>query len=192
MKFIYILVLASTFLSCNNASKKEQVLELNSEIKNEINLVVPDTIDDGMMLLGIVNRDAFKNELFSEWYKENHTEHILDSTTIEALSPKLNDFSIKVFMGTWCSDSQREVPALFKILDAANYDYSKLSIIAVSHDKDTPNHLEKGLDIKYVPTIILYKEGKEIGRFVEFAQENLEKDLLAIINEEGYKNSYEE
>ena len=155
-------------------------------------MVVPDTIDYGMMLLGIINKDGFKNELFSEWYKESFNEHILDTVTIEALTSKLNNVSIKVFMGSWCSDSQREVPALYKILDAAKYDYSKLSIIAVSHDKDTPDHLEKGLDIQYVPTIIIYKEDKEIGRFVEFAQENLEKDLLAIINEVGYKHSYEE
>ena len=192
MKYIYILVLATAFFSCKNTSEKEEVLEINSELKNEINIVVPDTIDDGMMLLGVINRDGFKNDFFSEWYKENYKEHALDTTIIEVLTTKLNEVSIKVFMGTWCSDSQKEVPALYKILDAAKYDYSKLTIVAVSHDKDTPEHLEKGMDIQYVPTIILYKEGKEIGRFVEFAQENLEKDMLAIINEVGYKNSYEE
>ena len=192
MKYIYILILATVFFSCKNTSEKEEVIEIDSEIKSEINRVVPDTIDDGMMLLGVINRDGFKNELFSEWYKENYNEHLLDTVTIEALTSKLNNVSIKVFMGSWCSDSQREVPALYKILDAAKYDYSKFAIVAVSHDKDTPDHLEKGLDIQYVPTIIIYKEDKEIGRFVEFAQESLEKDMLAIINEVGYKNSYEE
>ncbi len=192
MKYIYILVLATAFFSCKNTSEKGEVIEIKSETKSEINRVVPDTIDDGMMLLGVINRDGFKNDFFSEWYKENYREHALDTTIIEVLTTKLNEVSIKVFMGTWCSDSQKEVPALYKILDAAKYDYSKLTIVAVSHDKDTPEHLEKGMDIQYVPTIILYKEGKEIGRFVEFAQENLEKDMLAIINEVGYKNSYEE
>lgn len=190
MKYIYILVLAVTFISCKNTSEKEVVLEIKPEIKSEINTMVPDTIDDGSMLLGLVNREGFKNELFIEWYKENFNVHILDSTTIEVLAPKLKDVSIKVFMGTWCSDSQREIPALYKILDAAKFDFTRLSMVAVSHDKDTPDQLEKGLDIEYVPTIIIYKEGKEIGRFVEYAQENLEKDLLAIINEVGYKNSY--
>ncbi|MBV1888022.1 MAG: thioredoxin family protein [Urechidicola sp.] len=192
MKYIYILVFAVTFLSCKNTSEKKDILVIKSEFKSEINKIVPDTIDDGMMLLGVVNREGFKNELFLDWYQENFKEHVLDSTTIEVLAPKLKDVTIKVFMGTWCSDSQREIPALYKILDAVKYDYSKFSIIAVSHEKDTPNHLEKELDIEYVPTIIIYKKDKEIGRFVEFAQENLEKDLLAIINEVGYKNSYEE
>ncbi len=192
MKYIYILVLTTAFISCKNTSEKKGTVEINSEKKSEINRVVPDTIDDGMMLLGVINKDGFKNELFSEWYIENYNGHLLDTTTVEVLIPKLNNVSIKVFMGTWCSDSQKEVPALYKILDAAKYDYSKLDIVAVSHDKDTPDHLEKGMDIQYVPTIIIYKEDKEIGRFVEFAQESLEKDILAIINETGYKNSYEE
>ncbi len=192
MKYIYIFILATTLLSCKNTSKKEVVSEIKSEIKSEINTIVPDTIDDGMMLLGVVNRDGFKNELFSNWYQESIKDHVLDSTAIEILTPKFKDVTIKVFMGTWCSDSQREVPALYKILDVAKFDYTKLTMVAVSHDKDTPDHLEKGLDIEYVPTIIIYKDDKEIGRFVEFAQENLEKDLLAIINEVGYKNSYEE
>ncbi len=192
MKYIYIFILATTLLSCKNTSEKEVISEIKPEINSEINTIVPDTIDDGMMLLGVVNRDGLRNELFLDWYQENFKEHVLDSTTIEILAPKLKDVSIKVFMGTWCSDSQREVPALYKILDAAKFDYTKLTMVAVSHDKDTPDHLEKGLDILYVPTIIIYKGDKEIGRYVEYAQENFEKDLLAIINEVGYKNSYAE
>ena len=30
-----------------------------------------------------------------------------------------------------------------------------------------------------------------MGRYVEFAQDTLEKDILAILNETGYKHSYE-
>ena len=41
-------------------------------------------------------------------------------------------------------------------------------------------------------TIIFYKNEKEIGRYVELAQKTLEKDILAILNESGYKHSYEE
>lgn len=66
MKYVYILVLAITFMSCKNTSEKEVVLEIKPEIKSEINTIVPDTIDDGSMLLGLVSREAFKNELFIE------------------------------------------------------------------------------------------------------------------------------
>ena len=97
-----------------------------------------------------------------------------------------------MFMGTWCSDSQREVPAFYKILNQTDFDHTNLEVIAVSQEKDTPNKLEEGFAIEYVPTIIFYRNDKEIGRYVEVAQETLEKDILAILNESGYKHSYEE
>ena len=95
-------------------------------------------------------------------------------------------------MGTWCGDSKRETPRLYKILDAVNFNYDNFTLITVSPQKITPSGFEKGFNIIRVPTIIFYKKGKEMGRFVEFAQESLEKDMLAIVSGTGYKHSYED
>ena len=182
------------FLVNKLQKKKSTTEDISTEkvTKTEINNIVPDTIDDNMMLLGIVNQKGFENDNFIEWFKENYNGHILDTLTIKEIKPKLKEVSIKVFMGTWCSDSQREVPALYKVIKEAEFDTANLTMIAVSQEKNTPNQLEKGLNIEYVPTIIFYKNEKEIGRYVELAQETLEKDMLAILNETGYKHSYEE
>ena len=37
-------------------------------------------------------------------------------------------------MGTWCEDSQREVPGMMKILAAAGYSTKQMEIIAVDED----------------------------------------------------------
>jgi len=206
MKKILFIALAISLIACNNKTEdkntSEKSKEENTEKKakpiptlayqTEINILVKDTVDDNMMLLGKVNLEGLTQKEFKQWYKVNYYAHKLDTITIEALKPKLENVSIKVFMGTWCSDSQREVPALYKILEKTEYDLTKIEVIAVSHEKETLDHLEKGLDIQYVPTIIFYKNNKEIGRYVELAQETLEKDMLAILNESGYKHSYEE
>lgn len=195
MKKLSYLLLIFMILSCKQSSEKkldtEKITDQN-EIKTELNLMVPDTIDDNMMLIGVINEEGLMDEEFREWYKENYNNHILDTITINEIKPKLREVTIKVFMGTWCSDSQREVVALYKILKEAEFDISKLEIIALSREKETPDHLEKGFNIEYVPTIIFYKNEIEIGRFVELAQDTLEKDMLAILNETGYKHSYEE
>lgn len=198
MKKLAVLLIAITLFSCKNKTE-EKVESVKTEISSEQKIIIPtinnlvkDTVDDNMMLLGKINRKGFESKEFNEWYKENFNGHVLDNSTIEAIKPKLKGVSIKVFMGTWCSDSQRETPALYKVLDVAGFDYSNLEIIAVNHDKETPMHLEKDMDIQYVPTIIFYKNGKEIGRYVESAQETLEKDILAILNQNGYKHIYEE
>ena len=195
MKNLNYLLLVFIIISCKQPSeKKTDIKEISdhNEIKTELNLIVPDTIDENMMLIGVINEEGLQNEEFIDWYKENYNDHILDTVTIKQIKPKLNELTIKVFMGTWCSDSQREVAALYKVLKKAEFDMNQLEVIALSQEKDTPNHLEKGFNIEYVPTIIFYKNKKEMGRYVEFAQDTLEKDILAILNETGYKHSYQE
>ena len=205
MKKLALLFLAISLVACNNTSEKKSTSENPSKEKEEklktiptlaynpeINIIVEDTIDDNLMLLGKVNRKGLEGKEFNEWFKENYNGHKLDMNTTETLRPLLKNINIKVFMGTWCSDSQRETPALYRILDAVEFNYENLEIIAVNHNKETPKHLEKGMDIQYVPTIIFYKGEKEIGRYVESAQKTLEKDIFAILSNLGYKHIYEE
>ena len=64
-------------------------------------------------------------------------------------------------------------------------------MITVNRGKRTPDNLQKGFNIKRVPTFIFYKKGKEIGRYVEFPRTSLEKDILTIVSGKPYKHSYE-
>jgi len=195
MKNLSYILFVFMMISCKQSFEKNQNIQgvsENNEIKSELNLMIPDTVDENMMLIGVINEEGLKKQEFIDWYQENFKDHILDTVTIKLIKPKLNELKIIVFMGTWCSDSQREVAALYKVLKEADFDTNQLEVIALSQEKDTPNHLEKGFNIEFVPTIIFYKNDKEIGRYVEFARDTLEKDILAILNETGYKHSYEE
>ncbi|GAA4277243.1 hypothetical protein GCM10022259_19670 [Aquimarina mytili] len=144
------------------------------------------------ILVGKQDRKALKQEPFAIWFNKNYNDYVIDTETVENISMYLEDISIKAFMGTWCSDSKRETPTFYKILDTAKYDYRNFELITVTRDKNTPEGFEKGLDVMRVPTFIFYKEGKEIGRYVEFARETLEKDILAIVSGKPYKHSYED
>ena len=167
--------------------------ENNTEtLSKEINNEVKDTIDGGMMLLGTINRKGLNTEPYADWFSTSQKEHTLDSTAIDKLKPLLADIKITVFMGTWCEDSQREVPALYKILDATDYNYDRLELVAVSHDKDTPNGLEKGHNIEYVPTIIFIRDGDTLNRIVEYAHGTLEQDMLTILEGKDYTPAYAE
>ena len=93
-------------------------------------------------------------------------------------------------MGSWCDDSQRELPHFFKILVSIDFDQEHLQMFAMSEEKTTPSNFEKGLEIYNVPTIIFFKNGKEINRFVEFPVETLESDIQKIVTETAYNHSY--
>jgi thiol-disulfide isomerase/thioredoxin len=93
-------------------------------------------------------------------------------------------------MGTWCSDSRRDSPAFFKLIDFLDIRNQKLELIAMSLEKNTPDSLEKGLEIYNIPTFIFKKDGEEINRIVEFPIETIEKDIFNILSGEDYKNAY--
>ncbi|MFP2996357.1 thioredoxin family protein [Spongiivirga sp. MCCC 1A20706] len=169
------------------------IVLMGCKSKTAINITVPDPDEEyTAIMVGPANRAGLEKEPFSYWFGKNANNYVADDTSIQEIKPLLKNVSIKLFMGTWCEDSQREVPNFYKIMDAASFNYNKLELIAVTRDKTTPQELEKGLNIINVPTIILYKDGKEINRIVEFPIESLEKDMLAILSGNEYKHAYAE
>jgi len=148
-------------------------------------------IDASGNIIGVTQKEHFLQEPFKDWFDFGYDDYTVDSEVLKTLKPLLKKVTIKVFMGTWCGDSQEQVPVFYKILDEAGYQYKKFEMIGVNRSKKTPDHLEKGLDILRVPTFIFYKKGKEIGRIVEYPQESIEKDMFKILSDLPYKHSYD-
>jgi len=142
-------------------------------------------------LVGFANKESFNQAPYSAWFNSKYTNYTPDAATISSLKKELKGVTIKGFMGTWCGDSKRETPRFFKILEQANFNLNNFELITVDRSKRTPDNLQEGLDIKRVPTFIFYKKGKEIGRYVEYARESLEKDMLKIVSGASYKHSYD-
>ena len=137
---------------------------------------------DGVNILyGQITRD----DLFSEypaWY-ENYVDYVPDSTIVNTLSVPKPDLKIEIFMGTWCSDSRREVPRFFKTVDKSKFvQNNQIKIWAVDRNKSLDSGLTEERGITIVSTFILYRNDKEIGRIIEQPEnENIEMDILLII-----------
>lgn len=148
------------------------------------------------MLLGEITKEGFTSNSFNTWFSKNYEAYQPDEAIVQKLQRKLKKYSITVFMGTWCGDSKREVPRLYKVLETANFPKEKLRIIGVNNARSSykqgPNNEEKGMNIHRVPTIIVYnKKGKEVGRIVEHPVESLEADLLLICKKKSYQHHYQ-
>lgn len=132
------------------------------------------------MLIGLCDRTAFADTSFAWWFNSEFENYSVDSVTLNAAA-KLNNVKITIVLGTWCSDSKREVPRFFKILDKLSFDQKNLTLICVDRKKTAPACEVEKLDIKLVPTFIIYKDDVEIGRIVETPKESLEKDLVKLV-----------
>ncbi len=133
------------------------------------------------MLIGYCTREAFKDTSFYWWWMSEYDLYNIDSTKINEVKEGLKDVKIKIIMGTWCSDSRREVPRFFKVLDAAGYPSDKVEIICVDEDKKAEDNELEDLKIDLVPTFIFSKDGHELGRIIEAPEDTLEKDMIKIL-----------
>jgi len=145
-------------------------------------------------LLGKINRKGLTTNSFNTWFNKNHDDYVVNESLIKMVKDSLNLYEIKVFLGTWCGDSKREVPRFYKVIDAINFPENQLEVIAVDRTteayKQSPNSEEKGLNIHRVPTFIFYKDGKEINRIVEYPKETFERDIYNIVVEHKYTPNY--
>lgn len=90
---------------------------------------------------------------------------------------------VTVIFGTWCGDSRREVPRLWRALDAAGPDLPfTLKYVGLDRQKTAPGFDKEGLDLRYVPTVIVVRDGREVGRIVESAPNGIERELLALLD----------
>ncbi len=164
------------------------VFIFNFALAQTLNTEIPN--NNKPYLIGEINKDGLKADNYKSWFNPNLANYAPDAKTIQAISEHINDYEIKYFMGTWCSDSKKQVPRLYKVLEDANYDTKKLTSIAVNRKKETQTQLEKGYNIHRVPTIIFYKDGKEVNRIVESPVTTIENDILDIINKNNYISNY--
>jgi len=180
MKNIIIIICGCLLFACKTKIP-------DSKNKTEITIENEEEYND---LLGKFKRNELNKEPHVSWFKENYDNYLLDKSTAEKIKPLIKGLEVTVFMGTWCSDSRRDSPAFFKLMDFLKIKDQKLELIAMTLEKNTPDSLEKGLEIYNIPTFIFKKDGKEINRIVEFPIETLEKDIFNILSGQEYKNAY--
>ena len=117
----------------------------------------------------------FENhEGFHDNYKEYQPGNLLDPVLFR-------DIEIYVLFGTWCHDSQREVPRLLRLLNTLNIQENYIHLIGLNYSKNEPQDRGKYFQVKKTPTFVFLRNQKEIGRIVEMPEISLEADLLKIL-----------
>jgi thiol-disulfide isomerase/thioredoxin len=169
------------------------ILYISSQAQSTAYRLVKDK-NGNDMLWGVCSREALLQPPFSQWFVKNYDAYSVDSSLPATLKKEIPHKQYTVFFGTWCGDSQRELPRMLKLLDYLGVPAQQVKLVAVSNHpnayKQSPGKEEKGLYIHRVPTLIVTKEEKEIGRIIEMPVQSLEKDLEKIISGSPYVPAY--
>lgn len=92
------------------------------------------------------------------------------------------DITFIIIGATWCDDSEKEMPKLFKLFKKLDVSGSKYELYGVDRSKNETTGKVAQLNIERVPTLIMYEDGKEKGRIVETPLVEWDEDLLPLIN----------
>jgi thiol-disulfide isomerase/thioredoxin len=138
--------------------------------------------DKSKILKGIINRQLIVGDTAFGWWATNAKYAIPSESSVAAFKQLPAGIHFMVFGGTWCEDTQIILPRFYNLLDAAGVHDSLVTLVGVDRKKQTLFGLDKAFNINKAPTIVVMKDGKEIGRIVEFGKYGLiDKELDEIV-----------
>ncbi len=145
------------------------------------------------VLVGAVGRADLVG-LHPSWLRE-YEEYRPAAEFVTALAGVTQPIEVVCVLGTWCSDSAREVPRFWKLLDLAGNPDVHLRMLAVARRDDEervgpllgelgfPAGIRAPYGVVLVPTFIFYHEGRELGRIEETPEISMESDTAAILSD---------
>lgn len=136
------------------------------------------------VLVGQVTREQIE-EAVPDWVGRTVDAEI-DEQAANDLAAVEPGAHLTIFLGTWCSDSRREVSRFWRALDqVGGLVPFEVEYVAVDRAKEEPADSVAGQDLRYVPTFVVLRGGEEVGRVVESAPHGIEADLLALLSGEA-------
>ena len=146
----------------------------------------------GPHLVGAVERSGITGQ-FPDW-DATYSEYEPLPDAVATLAAVDAPVEVVCVLGTWCHDSEREVPRFWKILDTVDNANLELTMYAVGRTDDEGalaveaelgyvESLRLTWDVELVPTFVFLRDGEEIGRIVETPETTLEEDAAALLAE---------
>jgi thiol-disulfide isomerase/thioredoxin len=104
------------------------------------------------------------------WYASRQATYKPSVPFLNAFESARGKVRFLIFGGTWCEDTQSILPTFFKAQAMAGFPDSDLTFYAVDRSKKTMNNEAQTYAITNVPTIIVLRDGQEVGRVVEYGK----------------------
>jgi len=145
--------------------------------------ILKDYVDGGKILKGVISKDILASDTSFKWFSQNLKPFSGSKEIVAAFAKQKDSVQLVIFFGTWCEDSHTILPKLFSFLDAAGFPDDRVTLIGVDRNKKTISHVTDAFNIINVPTIMVMKEGKELGLIVEYGRYGMvEKELAEIVD----------
>lgn len=152
----------SAFLFCS-------VLSISAFSQAQYEILKDEKHPEEHILRGIINKYVVQNDSsYYNWYNSSARSYRPDTATLSAFERAKGKVQFILFGGTWCDDTQFVLPKFFKLQEMSGVTDSSVTFFGVNRAKKTLANIADAFNIVNVPTIIVMKDGKELGRVVEY------------------------
>lgn len=157
----HFLLAIFSLLVFNFASKAQQHQTLSDSLH-----------PDEKILKGIISKSDLENSpAYNKWYTESQKIYsVPNEDAVKGMRKNKDNVNIVIFGGTWCEDTHFILPKFFKMQEASGFPEDRITMYAVDRNKKTTGTIAEDYQIINVPTIIVMKAGKEVGRVVEYGK----------------------
>lgn len=189
MKYLLFLGLVISLVGCvstdpvaENASDPVGNVD-NSKVGNKVSILVAENVNDNAghsagesaVVLGQISAQKLLAQ--QPLFQASYDSFIVTPEQIATLQSIDRKLRLVILFGSWCHDSQREVPRLLKLLDAADNKNIAVSLIGIGLGKAEPKAVVAQYELAFTPTVIVFDGAREIGRIIESPKQNWAADL---------------
>jgi thiol-disulfide isomerase/thioredoxin len=133
---------------------------------------------------GLINKYQIQNDTAFKWFGPNQAGYKADTATLNAFERAKGKYQLVVFGGTWCEDTQFILPKFFKLQEQSGFPDEGITLFGVNRAKTSLGNIAKAFNVTNVPTFIVMKDGKEVGRVVEYGKTGKwDKEIAALLNQ---------
>lgn len=116
-------------------------------------------------------------------YKKAAEAYNPDTNAVAVLKGVKVETEIRVYFGTWCHICKKLIPPFIGTIDRVGNPNLVVEYFGVDEDlTEPPDEIDKHA-VRATPTVIVLRNGREIGRIEEEASGTVESDLLEILAE---------
>ena len=168
-----VVIIATAFTHCTRAQSLHQYIALTDSAH-----------DNAKMLKGIIDKSDLTSDTAFKWYAESQRIYPHpDTEAVAAFRNNKDKIYFLIFGGTWCMDTHFVLPKFYKIQEVAGFPEDHVTVFAVDRHMNTTGNMARAMNITHTPTIVVMKDGKELGRLVEYGKTgHWDKELADIIN----------
>src|SRR5215207_1656215 len=166
MKKIFIIVAVVLFCATAEAQPAEVTMEGTTKI-----------------VKGFMSKKDLATDSAFSWFATHQHGYVPEPNALQAFRASRDSINIIAFGGTWCGDTKNILPKFYALTDAAGLSPDRITLLGVDRNKKTIQHLTEAFNVTRVPTFIIMKNGKELGRVVEYGKYGMfDKELGEILS----------